>query len=90
MYLALATGHGHVNETAGVQDALVGAALRGLLLLLGLDLYSVVGLEGRLRVRTPLKGDSGELGGQRGTCLRSGRLDLTGTGKRTVNLTHVG
>lgn len=40
MYLALATGHGNVDETAGVLDALVGAALGGLLLLLGLDLYS--------------------------------------------------
>ena len=25
-----------------------------------------------------------------GTCLGSGRLDLTGTGERAVNLTHVG
>jgi len=24
------------------------------------------------------------------TCLRSGSLDLTGTGERAVNLTHVG
>lgn len=40
MYLALATGHGHVDETAGVQDTLVGAALGSLLLLLGLDLDS--------------------------------------------------
>lgn len=90
MYLALATGHGHVNETAGVQDALVGAALGGLLLLLGLDLYSIVVLEGRLMTRTQLKGDCGKLGEQRGTCLRSGGLDLTGTGERAVNLTHVG
>lgn len=28
--------------------------------------------------------------GARGTCLRSGRLDLTRTGERAVNLTHVG
>jgi len=28
--------------------------------------------------------------GSRGTCLRSSRLDLTGTGERAVNLTHVG
>lgn len=40
MYLALATGHGNVDETAGVQNTLVGAALGGLLLLLGLNLYS--------------------------------------------------
>lgn len=40
MYLALATGHGHVHETAGVLHTLVGAALGGLLLLLGLDLFS--------------------------------------------------
>jgi hypothetical protein len=40
MYLALATGHGNVNEAAGVEDTLVGAALGLLLLLLGLDLYS--------------------------------------------------
>lgn len=42
MYLALATGHGNVNEAAGVEDTLVGAALGLLLLLLGLDLYSDV------------------------------------------------
>ena len=40
MYLALATGHGNVDETAGVLDALVGATLGGLLLLLGLNLDS--------------------------------------------------
>ena len=40
MYLALATGHGNVDETAGIQDTLVGAALGGLLLLLGLNLYT--------------------------------------------------
>jgi len=40
MYLALATGHGDVNETAGVENTLVSAALGVLLLLLGLDLYS--------------------------------------------------
>jgi hypothetical protein len=38
MYLALATGHGHVDETAGVKHTLVGATLGVLLLLLGLDL----------------------------------------------------
>lgn len=59
VHLALATGHGDVDETAGVQDTLVGAALGSLLLLLGLN-------------------------------LRSGSLDLTGTGERAVNLTHVG
>lgn len=40
MYLALATGHGNVDEAAGVLDTLVGAALGNLLLLLGLDLYA--------------------------------------------------
>ena len=39
--LALATGHGDVYETAGVCEPLLGAALRGLLLLLGLNLYRV-------------------------------------------------
>lgn len=38
MYLALAAGHGNVDETTGVQDALVGAAFGSLLLLLGLNL----------------------------------------------------
>lgn len=38
MYLALATGHRHVHETASVLNTLVGAALGVLLLLLGLDL----------------------------------------------------
>lgn len=40
MYLALATGQGNVHEAAGVQDALVGATLGVLLLLLGLNLYA--------------------------------------------------
>jgi hypothetical protein len=40
MYLALATGHDDVDETAGVQDTLVGATLGALLLLLGLNLYA--------------------------------------------------
>lgn len=39
--LALATGHGDVHETAGVCEPLLGAALGGLLLLLGLNLCSV-------------------------------------------------
>lgn len=38
MYLALATGHGNIDEAAGVEDTLVGATLGVLLLLLGLDL----------------------------------------------------
>lgn len=38
--LALATGHGDVHETAGVCEPLLGAALGGLLLLLGLNLCS--------------------------------------------------
>lgn len=42
MYLALATGHGDVDEAAGVENALVGAALGLLLLLLGLDLCADV------------------------------------------------
>jgi hypothetical protein len=46
MYLALATGHGNVDETAGVEDTLVGATLGVLLLLLGLDLDA----------KSPLKG----------------------------------
>lgn len=36
--LALATGHGDVDETAGVCEPLLRAALGGLLLLLGLNL----------------------------------------------------
>ena len=38
VHLPLAAGHGDVDEAAGVEDALVGAALGRLLLLLGLDL----------------------------------------------------
>ena len=38
-YLSLATGHGDVDETADVRDALLRATLGGLLLLLWLDLY---------------------------------------------------
>lgn len=37
-YLPLAPRHGDVDEAAGVCDALLGAALGRLLLLLGLDL----------------------------------------------------
>lgn len=36
--LPLATGHGDVDETAGVCEPLLRAALGGLLLLLGLNL----------------------------------------------------
>lgn len=36
--LPLSSGEGDVDETAGVLNALLGAALRGLLLLLRLDL----------------------------------------------------
>ena len=39
-YLPLSTSHGDVYETAGVSDPLLGAALGGLLLLLGVDLSS--------------------------------------------------
>ena len=45
MYLALATGHGNVDETAGVEDTLVGATLGVLLLLLGLDLDAKLSLK---------------------------------------------
>jgi hypothetical protein len=38
-YLPLATGHGNVDETAGVLEALESTALGLLLLLLLLDLY---------------------------------------------------
>lgn len=46
MYLALATGHGNVDETAGVENTLVGATLGVLLLLLGLDLDAKLSLKG--------------------------------------------
>jgi hypothetical protein len=36
--LPLATGHGDVDEAAGVSESLLRAALGGLLLLLGLNL----------------------------------------------------
>merc|ERR1712014_167705 len=39
VHLSLAAGHGDVYETAGVDDSLLRAALGGLLLLLGLDLW---------------------------------------------------
>lgn len=38
--LPLATGHGDVDEAAGVSEPLLRAALGGLLLLLGLNLLS--------------------------------------------------
>ena len=38
VHLPLAAGHGDIDETAGVLDALLRAALRRLLLLLRLDL----------------------------------------------------
>lgn len=41
-YLPLASGHGDVDEAAGVSDSLLGTALGGLLLLLGLNLYSKI------------------------------------------------
>lgn len=44
MYLALATGHGNVDETASVDHTLVGATLGVLLLLLGLDLDAKLSL----------------------------------------------
>ena len=37
-HLSLATSQGDVHETAGVRESLLSAALRGLGLLLGLDL----------------------------------------------------
>ena len=39
VHLSLATGEGDVDETAGVCEPLLGAALGGLLLLLGLNLF---------------------------------------------------
>lgn len=45
MYLALATGHGNVDETASVKNTLVGATLGVLLLLLGLDLDAKLSLK---------------------------------------------
>ena len=41
VHLPLATGHGDVDEAAGVSEPLLGAALGGLLLLLGLNLGSL-------------------------------------------------
>ena len=41
-YLALSVGESNIDEAAGVELPLVGAALGGLLLLLGLDLYSAL------------------------------------------------
>ena len=38
VHLPLAAGHGDVYEAAGVSEPLLGAALGGLLLLLGLNL----------------------------------------------------
>lgn len=46
MYLALATGHGDIDETASVKNTLVGATLGVLLLLLGLDLDARLSLKG--------------------------------------------
>jgi hypothetical protein len=42
VHLPLATGHGDVDEAAGVSEPLLGAALGGLLLLLGLNLFQWV------------------------------------------------
>ena len=39
VHLPLAAGHGDVYEAAGVSEPLLGAALGGLLLLLGLNLF---------------------------------------------------
>lgn len=96
-YLSLATGHGDVHETASVCDSLLGAALGGLLLLLGLNLKAclVSGLS-LLLFHMPKLYSEVALDTR---CLRRGlrcsylgglRLDLTGTSERTVNLTHVG
>lgn len=51
MYLALATGHGNVDETASVEHTLVGATLGVLLLLLGLDLDAKLSLKRVFRLR---------------------------------------
>lgn len=68
MYLALATGHGNVDETASVKNTLVGATLGVLLLLLGLDLDAKLSLKDRsgrwpLRIvyRVALAGNRREL-----------------------------
>lgn len=64
-YLALATGHGNVDETASVLDTLVGAALGVLLLLLGLNLEVKDSLERRFG-RTALYRMTVALGVSRG------------------------
>ena len=49
MYLAHGTGHSYVNKATGVLNTLVCAALRVLLLLLGLDLQMKIWLAWSLR-----------------------------------------
>lgn len=91
MYLALATGHGNVDETASVENTLVGATLGVLLLLLGLDLDAKLSLKRWFRLICHCdRISSGVRWNSSITHLRSGSLDLTGTGERAVNLTHVG
>lgn len=91
MYLALATGHGNVDETASVKNTLVGATLGVLLLLLGLDLDAKLSLKKTGRMDGHCDRVSSGVGWKsKRTHLRSGSLDLTGTGERAVNLTHVG
>lgn len=55
MYLALATGHGNVDETASVENTLVGATLGVLLLLLGLDLDAIIVVKTGWSDRWPLR-----------------------------------
>lgn len=91
MYLALATGHGNVDETASVKNTLVGATLGVLLLLLGLNLDAKLSLKRPVGwMATANRVSSGVGWKSKRTHLRSGSLDLTGTGERAVNLTHVG
>jgi hypothetical protein len=54
--LPLATGHGDVDEAAGVSEPLLGAALGGLLLLLGLNLFPLRQRSVPVRVLVPLWG----------------------------------
>lgn len=41
-HLSLATSHCDIDESSGVCDSLLRSALRGLLLLLRLDLYTIL------------------------------------------------
>ena len=99
VHLPLAAGHGDVDEAAGVEDALVGAALGRLLLLLGLDLYHSISRQhcrsvgGKWCCSISGLEDSHLLGVWYFVwalsylwCLR---LDLSGTREGSVDLAHV-